>query len=809
MMVRKPLRRITPARSMVAGLVVMVAGLGNAAAVDSTRAQAVHSFLTSNMPLCFEVNRGQVDGSARFMARGAAYQFLISPTEAVVTLRKHENSNTSSERIAVEVPAASATQFRSVRLQFVGANPQAIVSGEKEMKARVNYFIGNDPSKWQAGVSLFERVRVEDIYPGIAVVHYGNQKELEYDFIIAPHADPSHITVRFTGADRVGVSGSGELVLTLGDEEIRQPKPKIYQTVQGMRKEIEGGYYLADDRTMKFRVGEYDQSLALTIDPVLSYSTFIGGAKEDIGWAVVVDASGDLYLSGETRSPQFYASAASFQTNLAGTTDNHGDAFIMKVDNSVTQLRYFTYLGGKTADSALALAVDGAGSAYLAGYTDSTNFPVRSEVFANLSGQANVFTGIKPVDAFVAKLDPSGSNLLFSTYIGGGAIDAAYGIALDSQTNVYVTGYTLSTNFPTRNTIRTNQSGNGDVFIAKLDIANTNLIYSALFGGTNQDVGADIATDATGKVFVTGYTSSTNFPVNNAVQSLLNNTTNASTAFDAFALCLDPALDSLVYSTFIGGTNDDFGFRLALDNAQGVYVTGATKSPDFVRSSTNLPSGVASNGIVADVMVVKLESTGARSYSAMFGGAGRDEGWDIAVDSSGSAWVVGLTASTRFPTNAANSLLRGTNSGGLDVFVSKLNPAGTALDFSAYFGGSKDDMGYGITLDPAGNAYVVGETSSLNFPTNDPGQFSLAGKNDAFVFKILQEPTIGISTSSSNIVVSWLGFSPELVLQSSTNLLVSNSWVNVTASRSFTNSQHSVILGATNSPNFFRLQIPQ
>ena len=808
MTVRKAIRSIALVRSMVAGLVVMVAGLSNATAVDSTRAQSMHSSLAPDMPLCFEVNRGQVDGGTRFMARGAAYQFLISPTEAVVTLRKHENSNTASERIAVEVPAASATQFRSVRLQFVGANPQAVVSGEKEMAARVNYFIGNDPSKWQAGVSLFERVRVEDVYPGIAVVHYGNQKELEYDFIISPHADPSDIKVRFTGADSVRVNQDGELVLKLGDEEIRQPKPRIYQTVRGMRKEIEGGYDLADDRTMKFRVGEYDQSLPLTIDPVLSYSTFFGGAQMDIGWAVAVDANGDIYLAGETMSSQVIPDLAAFQTNLAGSTTLHGDVFIAKLINSFRQYHYFSYLGGKTADSALALAVDGAGNAYVAGYTDSTNFPMRSAVFTNLSGQANVFTGIKPVDAFVAKLDPSGSNLLFSTYLGGGAIDAAYGIALDAQTNVYVTGYTLSTNFPTRNTARTNQNGNGDVFIAKFDIANTNLIYSALFGGTNQDVGADIAADAAGNVFVTGYTSSTNFPVTNAVQSFLNNNTNASTAFDAFALRLDPTLDSLVYSTFIGGTNDDFGFRLALDNDQAVYVTGATKSPDFVRSSTNLPSGVASNGIVADVMVVKLDSAGVRSYSTMFGGAGRDEGWDIAVDSSGSAWVVGLTASTRFPTNAANSLLRGTNSGGLDVFVSKLNPAGTALDFSAYFGGSKDDMGYGITLDPAGNAYVVGETSSSNFPTNDPGQFSLAGKNDAFVFKILQEPTLGISTSSSNIIVSWPGFSSEFALQSSTNLLVSNSWVNVTTARSFTNSQHSVTLRATNSPNFFRLRMP-
>lgn len=807
MTVQKAIRSFALPRSMVAGLVVMVAGLSNATAVDSTRAQSVHSSLASNMPLCFEVNRGQVGGGVGFMARGAAYQFLISPTEAVVTLRKHEKSNATSERIAVDGPAGCVTQFRSVRLQFTGANPEAVVSGEKEMVARVNYFIGNDPSKWQADVSLFERVRVEDVYPGIAVVHYGNQKELEYDFIISPHADPSDIAVRFTGTDSVRVNPDGELVLTLGDEEIRQPKPQIYQTVKGVRKEIEGGYYLADDRTMKFRVGEYDQSLPLTIDPVLSYSQFYGSEGMDIGWAVFVDKNGDLFLAGETLSSQFFATPTAFQTNLAGVTTLHGDVFVTK-SASEGHPAYFTYLGGKTADSALALAVDGEGNAYVAGFTDSTNFPTRAAVFTNLSGRANVFTGIKPVDAFVAKIGPFGSNLLFSTYLGGGGIDAAYGIALDAQTNVYVTGYTLSTNFPTRNTTRTNQNGNGDAFVAKFDIANTNLAYSALFGGTNQDVAADIAADAAGNVFVTGYTSSTNFPVTNAVQSFLNTSTNASTAFDAFALRLDPGSDSLVYSTFIGGTNNDYAFRVALDTNDSVYVTGATYSPDFFRSSTNLPSGVASNGIVADVMVVKLDSDGARSYSTMFGGAGRDEGWDIAVDDSGSAWVVGLTASMRFPTNAANGLLRGTNSGGLDVFVSKLNPAGTALDFSAYLGGSKDDMGYSVSLDAAGNAYVVGETSSSNFPTHNSGNSALSGVKDAFLFKILQETTLGISTASSNIIVSWPGFSPELVLQSSTNLLVSNSWVNVTTARSFTNSQHSVTLGATNSPKFFRLQMP-
>lgn len=798
---------VSPAVMALVALVLVAVGSSLAFAAGNQTRLAGASPIAANMPLCFEAYRGQADGRVRFMARGAAYQFLITPTEAVVTLRKLAPSFASPERLATDAQA-SLTTFRSVRLEFLGANPKAVVSGEKEMAAHVNYFIGNDPAKWQAGVPLFERVRVEDVYPGIAIVHYGNQRELEYDFIIAPHADPAEIAVRFTGADSVCINEAGELVLKLGGEEIRQPRPVIYQTVRGKRKDIDGGYRLEGERTMKFRIGDYDPSLPLTIDPVLSYSTFIGGEEMDIGWAGVVDAKGDVYLAGETRSSQFYASASSLQTNLAGNTDNHGDAFVMKVNNSVTNLVYFTYLGGKTADAALALAVDGEGNAYVAGYTDSTNFPVHAAIFTNLSGRANVFTGIKPVDAFVAKLSPSGSNLLFSTYLGGAVVDAAYGIALDAETNVYVTGQTLSTNFPTRNTLRTNQNGNGDAFVAKIDIGNTNLVYCALLGGTNLDVATDIALDAAGDAFVTGYTSSTNFPVTNAVQSFLNTLTNLSTVFDAFAFRLDPDTDLLVYSTFLGGTNDDYGYRLALDGEQAVYVTGSTRSPDFVRSTTNLPSGVVSNASVSDVMVVKLDAAGARSYSAMFGGAGQDEGRGIAVDASGNAWIVGLTASTRFPTNGTGGSLRGTNSGGLDVFISKLNATGTALDFSAYFGGTKDDMAYDVTLDPAGNAYVVGETSSANFPVEFAGQTLFGGEKDAFVLKILEEPSLDISTVSNGVAVSWPGFSEEFSLQSSTNLSASNAWVNVSAPQVLTNARNSVTLGATNSQRFFRLRLP-
>lgn len=762
----------------------------------------------ASLPLYFEANHGQAGGEVQFLARGQACQFMVASTRAILTLSKM-TGHTARGRHGLSHPMESrAVPYRSVFLEFLGANPDAQVTGEGGLPGKINYLLGNDPARWHAGVSTFTRVRVTGIYPGVDLVYYGNQRRLEYDFVVSPNADPGVIAVRFDGPEEIRVDGRGDLLLRVGAEEIRQPKPVLYQDIGGVRREIAGTYRFTDTRTVAFQIGEYDRSQPLVIDPVLSYSTYFGGSVSDVARAVAVDDAGFVYVAGETMSAALPATPGAFGTNYAGGTSAAGDAFIAKFDNSATSLVYLTYLGGRTSDGALALKVDAAGNAYVTGYTDSTNFPVVSALYTNLSGSPYPSVNLYPLDAFVAKLDASGSQLVYSTYLGGEALDEGIGIALDAAGNAYVAGYTESTNFPTRHATYTNYGGNGDGFIARLDAAGTNLVYSMFLGGTNQDVANDIATDAAGFAYLTGYTVSTNFPITNAVQSHLNNRTNATTAFDAFLTKLTPAGEALVFSTFLGGESHDVAYRLALDANAGVYMTGQTRSEDFPRSSTNLFSPVANGSSSSDVFVTKFDTNGQRIYSVMFGGRDADEGWDVAVDGHGQAYIVGLTASPDFPTRGTSGFLRDQNAGGTDAFVAQLDANAQQLRFSAYLGGRGTDFARGLDLDAAGNAYVVGETASANFPTNAPFQAIFGGVKDTFLAKLTAEPTLTVTEADGEVQVAWRAFAPDFVLQATTNIIAPVVWNNVPQTPVLTNGWHTVTLGATNGPWFFRLHRP-
>ncbi|HEU0040269.1 MAG TPA: SBBP repeat-containing protein, partial [Verrucomicrobiae bacterium] len=370
----------------------------------------------ASLPFYFEANRGQAGQAVQFLARGQSSQFFVSPTEAFLSLQSPVARDKTTltplpghaSRVTRHSSAASVSSC-AVRMKFVGANPRARVTGEGELPGKINYFIGNDPARWHTGVSTFTRVRVEEIYAGVNLVYYGNEQRLEYDFIVAPQADPAAIAIHFDGPEKVRVDARGDLVLSLGQNEIRQPKPTIYQDIGGVRKEISGGYQLTDLRTVTFAIGDYDRALPLVIDPVLSYSTFFGGSDSDTAWSVAVDTNGFVYVAGETMSAQL-ATPGAFQTTNAGN-NVFGDAFVAKFDNTASRLIYLTYLGGQADDFALALALDGSGNAYLTGYTDSPDFPMKSAIYTNISGSPFPGQGIFPLDGFVVKLDASGSNL--------------------------------------------------------------------------------------------------------------------------------------------------------------------------------------------------------------------------------------------------------------------------------------------------------------------------------------------------------------------------------------------------------------
>lgn len=758
--------------------------------------------------LNFEANYGQYGSGVSFVSRGPNYYLDLSPSQVRVTLRKVAAGRSAQNAQQIN-RAPTSIDFRTLLVELPGANPLARMTGEGEISGRANYFIGNDPALWRTSVPTFNRLRVTDVYPGINLIHYGNDHRLEYDFEIAPNANPADIALRFTGADKIEINADGELVLTLGSEEIRQPKPVIYQIVNGRRKDISGGYVLVESRTVKFELGNYDHKLPLVIDPVVSYWNFVSGGsgtKDDYVWAVATGVDGTIYMAGETLSTGS-ATTNAYQTNLAGALAQHGDVFVTRQDNEAQSKLYFTYLGGTSYESAFGLAVDADGNAYVTGYTGSTNFPTSHSIQPKIAGQSPAGFSSPAVDCFITKIGPYGSNLLFSTYYGGSGSglngvgdDVGFGIALDSSRNVYVAGYTTATNFPAVNTTFTNASGVEDGFVLKLDASGTNVVYSMLLGGTNTDIVRDITVDSLGNPIVTGYTFSTNFPVTtNALQTLLNKTTNSSSASDIFISKVGATAGTLVYSTLLGGTNSEQAIRLTTDANGAAYVTGWTMSGDFPSSSTNFPSMVKSNASAADVFVIKLNPSNTNlDYAVVFGGASKDEGWDVAVDALGRAHLTGTTESANFPTNSIFDSIRGNLLGTSDAFVALINSNGSAFDYSGYLGTTAADLGYGIALDQGGNSYTVGEIGiGVNI------------SRDAFILKILNEASpisLVITPAGTNVVVSWPGYAPEFALESRTNILGSNAWSSVTASKVLTNNNYMVTLPSTNAADFFRLK---
>jgi hypothetical protein len=788
-------------------------------------AQAQIPAALGNLPLYFEAAPGRANHPAQFVARGDDYQFLISPAEAQLNLQK---TGAATQKISSQ----------TVRMQFVGAGSQAQIHGNDELPGKVNYLIGNNSAQWRTGVATFARVQVDQLYPGVNLVYYGNQRQLEYDFTLAPGANPDAIKIRFAGVDKISVDAQGKLVLAVGNNEILQPAPVIYQMIDGARKAVGGGYRILDKQAVAFTIGKYDHKLPLVIDPILSFSTYFGGNSTDIAWSVALDTNGFIYIAGQTLSSKFYATPGAFQTNFAGGSIT-GDAFIAKFDNQASNLIYCTYLGGSGDDIAYAITVDAAGHAYVAGTTDSANFPVTNAI----PGGTKISGTFYPEDAFVTELETNGSSLIYSTYLGGSGYDAAYGIALDSSNDTYVTGITYSTNFPTslapyqKNPQFTNWAYqiyyNANAFVSEIGAGGSNLLYSTYLGGTNFDWGKGIAVDNSNNVYVTGLTASTNFPTKNAILqqlvqtnfigsnqvlitnsfngSLLNGSTNTTPGFDAFVAKFAPGCTSLIYSTFLGGTNSDAANSIAVDGSGNAYVTGWTISTNFPNTAMNvagLYNGLTNSAnfpYITNAFLTQITYNGTNAaigYSAVFGGTnvGIDIGYGVAVDSVGDAFVVGASSTGSFPTTNTPTLMSPTNAGGSDAFVIAFNTNCSAILYSGYLGGSANDYGYGIAVDSSANVYIVGQTASVNFPIFNAGQPTLNGPSDAFLAKITSvpmSPDITIQPTNQDI---WSGTTVSFISAATGTAPLHYQWqFNGTNLVNGTNGSGSIVTGATNT----------
>jgi hypothetical protein len=709
-------------------------GVNNAVADNAmpvAKAQVQETY--GKLPLYFEANQGQTDRLVKFLNRGRGYSLFLTPTEAVLALRSAASPSRAAsivkEALDATTQPAQVTQSTVLRMRFVGANSKTRVEGQEELPGKVNYFIGQDREKWRTNIPTYAKVTHKNVYPGVDLVYYGNQRQLEFDFIVAPGADPNAIRLAVEGADRLAVDAQGDLLLHVGDGELRLQKPVIYQEVKGSRREVAGTYVLTNAHQVSFRVAPYDASMPLIIDPVLFYSTYLGGSSDDLGNYIAVDVSGNAYVTGFTTSTNFPTTSGTFQPAFGGGCC---DGFVTKLNPTGSGLVYSTYLGGSAYDEGGGIAVDNAGNAYVAGRTASTNFPTTPGAFqAGLSGG---------FDAFVTKLNPTGSGLVYSTYLGGSAYDDAFGgIVVDAVGNAYVSGNTDSINFPTTlGAFQTTYGGNRDAFVTKLNPLGNGLVYSTYLGGsgTEEAFCPCTAVDAAGNAYVAGDTSSTNFPTTPGAFQ----TAYGGGDFDAFVTKLNPLGNGLVYSTYLGGIDVDEGEGLAVDNAGNAYVAGRTLSSNFPTTTGAFQTTFV--GGPDDVFVTKLNPTGSGLvYSTYLGGSGFDFSGGIALDAlpNPNAYVTGATGSTDFPTtpNAFQTVFGGAD----DAFVTKLNPTGSGLVYSTYLGGSGADSGVGIVLDtlPNPNAYVMGFTTSTDFPTT-PGAFqaSLAGPSDAFVAKITE-----------------------------------------------------------------------
>lgn len=645
-----------------------------------------------SLPLFFIPNAGQTDPAIRYIAQTQELRAGFARDAVVFQVR--------------------GTQLR---VHFAGANPDVAIDGLEAMAARANFLIGDDPGAWHTNLPTYRGMVYRNLYPGIDMRYTGDDPKLKSEFLVSPGANPARILLEYSGADRVSVDANGDLMVRSADAELREQAPVAYQESDGVRHPIEAAYRVLPGNTVAFDLGDYDAALPLVIDPVISYSTYMGGTAQSAVTALAVDASGSLYAAGWTEAIDFPVSNAIQAVNRGGV-----DAFVFKLNAAGNTLLYASYIGGRGDDRASGIAVDSSGQIYLAGSTASTNFPVASPVRLALGGTR---------DAFAVKLNAIGNLLLYSTYLGGTGYDAATAIALDAAGNAYIAGDTQSTDFPLLNPVQSVFGGKTDAFVTKLTPAGA-ISFSTYLGGISDEHAGGVAVDASANIYLAGGTFSVNFPVVAPLQAANGGSQ------DAFVAKISTSPAALIYSTYLGGNGGQIGSpeqanAIAVDSTGAAYIAGVTNSGNFpvtVGAFQTIFNGVQ------DAFVTKLNAAGsAKVYSSYLGNSSFDWASSIAIDSGGNAYVAGYTSSAGFP--VVSGIQTGFN-GFYDAFVSKLNAVGHALAFSTLYGGTGADVVNAIAVDPSGNMFIGGQTSSFDLPLVGAIQSFNVGGSTAWVARL-------------------------------------------------------------------------
>jgi len=749
-------------RMLIAALATLVLSLS--AHPGSSAQKSLESTSYGKLPLSFEANRGQTAPEVKFTARGRGYSLFLTGTEAVLAFNRQP----------AEASSGSSHADR-VRMKIARANSSIEPAGENQLPGTANYFLGNDPTKWRTRIPTYAKVRYNGIYPGIDLVYYGNQRQLEYDFTVAPGADPRRIRLQFAGARGLRITPQGDLAVKATNGQIAFQKPQIYQEIAHSRQPVRGRFRLLGNRSVGFSLGAYDHAAPLVIDPVLVYSTYLGGTGGDGASGIAVDASGSAYVAGSTGSADFPVTDGAFQTTFKSETGfGNGpsiSAFVTKLDPTGSYLLYSTYLGGSAYDYASAIAVDSSGSAYLTGVAGSFDFPVTTGAF-QVSPVSNI-CGCGLGTGFITKLNPTGTALVYSTFLGGNYSDWGSGIAIDSDGNAFVTGSTQSEDFPvTPGAFQTEWHAGGippfywEAFITKMNPTGTALVYSTFLSGSTPPyyddgvIGADdptsIAVDSHGDAFIVGSTDSTDFPVTKNAFQATNETpgppnppwySGPLAGWTGYLTKLNPTGTGLVYSTYLGGKEEEYITAITVDSAGDAYITGnGTAESIAATTGAFLRTGQGA-------FVTKMNPAGnGLIYSTLLGGDPFTAGTALAIDSAGNATLTGSTYSTDFPVTTQTFQSSKRSTGRIEIgFVTRMNATGSALLYSTYLGGtgwsdpsgnpsSLGDSPSAVALDPSGNAYIAGTTYSSDFPVT-PDAFQKAnheppGNPTVFVTKL-------------------------------------------------------------------------
>jgi len=699
------------------------------------------------VPLYFVKNQGQKDARVQYYAEGSDYAVWFADTGIYFTFHStkradpkalHTQEGPQPARI---LPTARARPNRLIRVQLwpTGTQTGTQIEAIDPQKGKVHYFVGKDPKKWHRDIPTYKTLMYREVFKGIDLKFFGKGRQLEYDVIVKPGADPKQFRIQLHGVQGLRITPDGDLSIRLPDGgEIRQKKPLVYQQIQGKRLIRQGRFKIAKAEGIwgyGFDIGTYDSRHPLIIDPVtLVYSTYLGGSNWEKIMAIAEDDYA-VYVTGWTDSTDFPVKDTAFQTELKGDSDAFVTSFMP--DGS---LLYSTYLGGSGDEQGLGIAVSEMGRAYVTGFTHSSDFPIKDAAQSTYGGNG---------DAFVTALDSNGSALRYSTYLGGMSWDAGTGIALH-QDVAYVAGRTSSSDFPTVNPYQSVKMGDQDAFVAKINNSGWPLEYATYLGGREADEAKAIAVDGGGQAYVTGFTQSTDFPTKGSATYPVYQPVLAGGS-DAFVTKFTIDGTALEYSTYLGGTGGDTGYGIALGwgpyTGDCAYVTGRTTSTDF---PTQNPYQSSSMG-ATDVFVTKFDYHGHELlYSTYLGGSANDYGAGIAVDGEGYGYVAGFTNSPDFPTQDAYQSYGGFG----DAFVTKFNPAGSTLAYSTFLGGWDQDQAEGIAVTLSGDEFVAGWTWSTDFPVERAYQPThQGGTSDGFVTRLWHKPsatTADIKANGSN-----------------------------------------------------------